>query len=108
MQDALFGEQGAPRAAGALVVAATDGSARPNPGRAAGAWFVDDSCWQAVAVEGTSTNNVGGLAGVYRTPHIHARIRGVHTHTVPVDAYRGAGRPRRATCSSAWSTKRRA
>jgi len=33
------------------------------------------------------------LAGMYRTPAIHARVRGVYTHTVPVDAYRGAGRP---------------
>jgi len=33
------------------------------------------------------------LAGMYRTPAIHARIRGVYTNTVPVDAYRGAGRP---------------
>ena len=33
------------------------------------------------------------LAGMYRTPAIHARIRGVYTNTTPVDAYRGAGRP---------------
>jgi carbon-monoxide dehydrogenase large subunit len=33
------------------------------------------------------------LAGMYRTPAIHARVRGVYTHTGPVDAYRGAGRP---------------
>jgi carbon-monoxide dehydrogenase large subunit len=33
------------------------------------------------------------LAGMYRTPVIHARVRGVYTHTCPVDAYRGAGRP---------------
>jgi len=33
------------------------------------------------------------LAGMYRTPVIHARVRGVYTNTVPVDAYRGAGRP---------------
>ena len=33
------------------------------------------------------------LAGMYRTPAIHARVRGVYTNTVPVDAYRGAGRP---------------
>lgn len=46
------------------VLAATDGSARPNPGHAAGAWFVSDSCWQALAVEGTSTNNVGELVAI--------------------------------------------
>ena len=33
------------------------------------------------------------LSGVYRIPAIHANIRGVVTNTVPVDAYRGAGRP---------------
>lgn len=49
----------------ALVVAATDGSARPNPGHAAGAWFVSSSCWQAVAVEGVSTNNIGELTAMH-------------------------------------------
>ena len=39
------------------------------------------------------TNNLGGLAGVYRTPHIHAEVLGVHTHTQPTAPYRGAGRP---------------
>ena len=33
------------------------------------------------------------LAGVYKTPAIHCEVRGVFTNTVPVDAYRGAGRP---------------
>ena len=33
------------------------------------------------------------LAGVYRTPAIHVSVKGVLTNTVPVDAYRGAGRP---------------
>lgn len=33
------------------------------------------------------------LAGCYRTPAIHAEVKAVFTHTVPVDAYRGAGRP---------------
>ncbi len=36
------------------------------------------------------------LTGVYATPAIHVRVRGVFTHTVPVDAYRGAGRPEAA------------
>src|SRR3546814_19647969 len=36
---------------------------------------------------------VGMLAGVYRTPAIHVAVTGVFTNTVPVDAYRGAGRP---------------
>ncbi|MCW8086064.1 xanthine dehydrogenase family protein molybdopterin-binding subunit [Sabulicella glaciei] len=33
------------------------------------------------------------LAGVYATPAIYAEVKAVFTHTVPVDAYRGAGRP---------------
>jgi len=36
------------------------------------------------------------LAGCYRTPAIYAEVRAVFTHTVPVDAYRGAGRPEAA------------
>lgn len=41
----------------------------------------------------SSTNNLGGLAGVYRTPHIHADVVGVFTNTPPNAPYRGAGRP---------------
>lgn len=33
------------------------------------------------------------VTGLYRTPHLHLRVRGVYTNTVPVDAYRGSGRP---------------
>ena len=33
------------------------------------------------------------LAGCYKTPAIYAEVKGLFTHTVPVDAYRGAGRP---------------
>ena len=33
------------------------------------------------------------LSGQYRIPAIHAQVTGVFTHTTPVDAYRGAGRP---------------
>ena len=33
------------------------------------------------------------LAGVYRTPVIYAEVKAVFTNTVPIDAYRGAGRP---------------
>jgi carbon-monoxide dehydrogenase large subunit len=36
------------------------------------------------------------LTGVYATPLIFARVRGVFTNTVQVDAYRGAGRPEAA------------
>jgi carbon-monoxide dehydrogenase large subunit len=34
--------------------------------------------------------------GCYHIDALHARVRGVYTHTVPVDAYRGAGRPEAA------------
>ncbi len=33
------------------------------------------------------------ITGLYRTPNLHMRVRGVYTNTVPVDAYRGSGRP---------------
>ena len=33
------------------------------------------------------------LAGVYKTPAIYCEVKAVFTNTVPVDAYRGAGRP---------------
>ncbi|WP_439547737.1 xanthine dehydrogenase family protein molybdopterin-binding subunit [Falsiroseomonas sp.] len=41
----------------------------------------------------SSTNNLGGLAGVYRTPAIHAEVLGAFTNTQPTAPYRGAGRP---------------
>jgi carbon-monoxide dehydrogenase large subunit len=34
--------------------------------------------------------------GVYDIPAVHARIRGYYSNTLPVDAYRGAGRPEAA------------
>ena len=37
--------------------------------------------------------NIGGVAGVYVTPAIHARVTGVFTNTGPTGAVRGAGRP---------------
>ncbi|MBM3539563.1 MAG: xanthine dehydrogenase family protein molybdopterin-binding subunit [Alphaproteobacteria bacterium] len=33
------------------------------------------------------------LAGCYATPAVYAEVKAVFTNTVPVDAYRGAGRP---------------
>ncbi len=33
------------------------------------------------------------MAGTYKTPHVYVNVRAVFTNTVPVDAYRGAGRP---------------
>ncbi len=38
----------------------------------------------------------GMSPGVYAIPACHVRIRGVYTNTLPVDAYRGAGRPEAA------------
>jgi carbon-monoxide dehydrogenase large subunit len=38
----------------------------------------------------------GMSPGVYDIAACHVRIRGVYTHSVPVDAYRGAGRPEAA------------
>lgn len=37
--------------------------------------------------------NVGGLAGVYRTPAIHVSVDGFFTNTQHTAPYRGAGRP---------------
>jgi carbon-monoxide dehydrogenase large subunit len=46
---------------------------------------------------GVPTVNVGTfLLGVYAIPSCEAQIRCVYTHTTPVDAYRGAGRPEAA------------
>ena len=39
---------------------------------------------------------VGMATGAYDIPIAHVRLRGVYTNTVPVDAYRGAGRPEAA------------
>jgi carbon-monoxide dehydrogenase large subunit len=36
------------------------------------------------------------LSGVYDMPAIYAEVKAIFTHTVPVDAYRGAGRPEAA------------
>ncbi len=38
----------------------------------------------------------GMTPGCYDIPAVHVRVRGYYTHTVPVDAYRGAGRPEAA------------
>ena len=39
------------------------------------------------------TNNLGGLAGPYRTPHIHVRVTGAFSNKGSAGPYRGAGRP---------------
>ena len=40
-----------------------------------------------------AAGNMSGIAGVYRTPAISARVVAVFTNTAPVSPYRGAGRP---------------
>jgi aerobic carbon-monoxide dehydrogenase large subunit len=42
---------------------------------------------------GPATLNIGGLAGVYRTPAIHVAVTGALSNTPSISAYRGAGRP---------------
>ena len=39
------------------------------------------------------------VTGLYRTPKLYLRVRGVYTNTVPVDAYRGSGRPEATTAA---------
>ncbi|MCZ6636568.1 MAG: xanthine dehydrogenase family protein molybdopterin-binding subunit, partial [Alphaproteobacteria bacterium] len=41
-------------------------------------------------------NNIGSVAGVYKTPHIHVDVTGVFTHSNSTSPYRGAGRPEAA------------
>jgi len=41
------------------------------------------------------------VTGLYRTANLHLRVRGVYTNTVPVDAYRGSGRP-----EATWTNER--
>ena len=33
------------------------------------------------------------ITGLYTTPKLYLRVRGAYTNTVPIDAYRGSGRP---------------
>ena len=40
----------------------------------------------------------GMLNGLYSIPCIWANVKGIHTNTVPTDAYRGAGRPEAIYC----------
>ena len=42
--------------------------------------------------------NLGGLAGTYTTPAIHAKVTGVFSNTAPTCPYRGAGRPEASYC----------
>ena len=40
-----------------------------------------------------TSGGAGLLSGAYTVPAVHAEVTGVFTHTVQMDAYRGAGRP---------------
>ncbi len=43
---------------------------------------------------GSSTNSpASAMGGVYAIPAVYMAVRGVFTNTVPIDAYRGAGKP---------------
>ena len=44
----------------------------------------------------SATNNLGTLAGPYRTPAIYTHVTGVFTNTMSTGPYRGAGRPEAA------------
>jgi aerobic carbon-monoxide dehydrogenase large subunit len=55
--------------------------------------FANLGAYLAFNTPHSSTNNLGGLAGTYRTPHIYAEVIGVFTNTQPNAPYRGAGRP---------------
>ncbi|MCW5691946.1 MAG: xanthine dehydrogenase family protein molybdopterin-binding subunit [Pseudolabrys sp.] len=46
----------------------------------------------------SSTNNLGGLAGVYRIPAFDVAVTGVFSHTPPTCPFRGAGRPEASYC----------
>ena len=48
------------------------------------------------AGNGPPVNNLGTLAGTYKTPAIHVEVSGVYTNTTPTSPYRGAGRPEAA------------
>ncbi len=46
----------------------------------------------------SSTNNLGGLAGVYTIPAFDVEVTGVFSHTPPTCPFRGAGRPEASYC----------
>ena len=46
----------------------------------------------------SAVGNIGTMAGVYTTPAMHVKVTGVFSNTVPLAAYRGAGRPEAAYC----------
>ena len=58
--------------------------------------LADMGAYLAIRGPRPPTNNLGTLAGVYRTPAVHVEITGVFTNTVPTNPYRGAGAPEAA------------
>ncbi|MGE3150026.1 MAG: xanthine dehydrogenase family protein molybdopterin-binding subunit [Pseudorhodoplanes sp.] len=44
------------------------------------------------------TNNLGGLAGVYKIPAFDIAVTGVFSNTLPICPFRGAGRPEASYC----------
>jgi len=53
---------------------------------------------------GSSTNSPAtAMGGVYAIPAIFMDVRGTFTNTVPIDAYRGAGKPEASTLPRAGS-----
>jgi carbon-monoxide dehydrogenase large subunit len=48
----------------------------------------------ANTILGSSTNSpASAMGGVYDIPAVFVAVRGVFTNTLPIDAYRGAGKP---------------
>ena len=58
--------------------------------------LADMGAYLAIRGPRPPTNNLGTLAGVYRTPAVYVEITGVFTNTVPTNPYRGAGAPEAA------------
>jgi carbon-monoxide dehydrogenase large subunit len=57
-------------------------------------WVCDIGAHPSAAGPGTNTLNASLMAaGAYRIPAVYGRIRLAVTNTVPITAYRGAGRP---------------
>lgn len=55
--------------------------------------FASIGAYASSLASGPPVNNLGSLAGVYRTPAIFAEVIGVFTNKNPTGPYRGAGRP---------------
>jgi aerobic carbon-monoxide dehydrogenase large subunit len=57
-------------------------------------WFADMGAYLSATGSASHTRNPNAcLTGIYRIPALYGRFRLIFTNTVPVAAYRGAGRP---------------